>query len=203
VIEDKALSIKGFLEKHNILPRPDEDPSSEPEAVTQARDALKSAEKTRDNVQSQLNNHKADLETDYGTASIFRALKDVCISKDSGEYTYEHCFLDRTKQNSKKGGASVQMGRFVRIGNVSVDEFSDSGEIVAAQKTSLEYANGQTCWNGPARSTTVILECGEENEVRKVNEDEKCVYSMVVGSPAACAGGEEEGDVAPRRKDEL
>jgi protein kinase C substrate 80K-H len=47
------------------------------------------------------------------------------------------------------------------------------------------------------------LECGEENEILKVTEDEKCVYSMVVTTPAVCPGGEEEGDVAPRRKDEL
>lgn len=197
------LSIKSFLEKNNILSKEDDQPSSEPKAVTEARDALKSAEGTRDNLQSQLRKHRSDLETDYGMASIFRALKGVCITKDSGEYTYEHCFLDRTKQNSKKGGLPVQMGKFIRIGSVSVDDVSETGEIVPVQKASLEYANGQTCWNGPARSTTVILECGEENEIQKVMEDEKCVYSMIVTTPAACPGGEAEGNVAPRQKDEL
>lgn len=202
-IEQKVLSIKGFLENSNILPKKDEDHSSESKAVTEARDALKSVEKTRDNIKSQLKKHRSDLETDYGAASIFRALKGICISKDSGEYTYEHCFLDRTKQNSKKGGLSVQMGKFVRIGSVSVDEVKETGEIVPVQKTSLEYANGQTCWNGPARSTTVILECGEENEIQKIMEDEKCVYSMIITTPAVCPGGEAEGNVAPRQKDEL
>lgn len=202
-IEQKVLSIKSFLEKNNIISKEDEQPSSEPKAVTEARDALKSAESTRDSLQSQLKKHKSDLKTDYGTASIFRALKGLCITKDSGEYTYEHCFLDRTKQNSKKGGLSVQMGKFVRIGSVSVDDFSETGEIISVQKTSLEYTNGQTCWNGPARSTTVILECGEENEIQKVMEDEKCVYSMIVTTPAACPGGEADGNVAPRQKDEL
>lgn len=202
-VEDKTSSIRGFLEKSNILPKPDDDPSSESKAVTEARDALKSAEKSRDSIRTQIKNHKNDLETEYGTASIFRALKDVCITKDSGEYTYEHCFMDQTKQNSKKGGASVRMGRFVRIGNVSVDEVDESGEIVPVERTTLEYANGQSCWNGPSRSTTVILECGEENEILKINEDEKCVYSMIVTSPAACPGREAEGDTAPRRKDEL
>ncbi|RJE27356.1 protein kinase C substrate [Aspergillus sclerotialis] len=202
-IEQKVLAIKGFLENNNILPKKDEDHSSESKAVTEARDALKSVENTRDNIKSQLKKHRSDLETDYGTASIFRALKGVCISKDSGEYTYEHCFLDRTKQNSKKGGLSVQMGKFVRIGSVTVDEVKETSEIIPVQKTSLEYANGQTCWNGPARSTTVILECGEENEIQKVMEDEKCVYSMIVTTPAVCPGGEAEGNVAPRQKDEL
>lgn len=202
-IEGKVISFRNFLENNNILPKAEEDPSSEPTAVTEARDALKASENTRDNIRSQIRDHKKDLQTDYGTASIFRALKDVCISKDVGEYTYEHCFLDRTKQNSKKGGMSVQMGRYVRIGNTSVDEVNEAGEIVAVEKTTLEYTNGQTCWQGPARSTTVILECGEENAIQKVLEDEKCVYSMIVTSPAVCPGGDAEGDVAPRRKDEL
>lgn len=202
-IERKVLSIKAFLEDNNILPKEDEDHASESKAVTEARDALKSVEKTRDEIKSQLKKHRSDLETDYGTASIFRALKGVCISKDSGEYTYEHCFLDRTKQNSKKGGLSVNMGKFVRIGSVSVDHVKETGEIVPEQKTSLEYANGQGCWNGPSRSTTVILECGEENEIQKIMEDEKCVYSMIVTTPAVCPGGEAEGNVAPRKKDEL
>ena len=168
-----------------------------------AREALQSAQKTAGETQTQLRNHRADLEIDYGPASIFRTLKGECISRDAGEYTYEHCFLDQTKQNSKKGGASLRMGKFERIGQVSVEETNEAGEIVSVERTSLEYARGQTCWNGPARSTKVILECGEENAILKVAEDEKCVYSMVVSTPAVCAGGEEEGEVAPRRKDEL
>lgn len=197
------LSIKTFLEKHNIIHTKEVDSSTESKAVTEAREALKAAESTRDTYRTQIRNHRADLETDYGPASVFRALKEVCITKDSGEYTYEHCFLDRTRQNSKKGHQSVQMGRFIRIGSVDVDEVNDAGEIVPVHKTALEYANGQGCWNGPSRSTTVVLECGEENEIRKVSEDEKCVYSMLVTTPAVCPGGEVEGDGAPRRKDEL
>ncbi|KAA8642130.1 hypothetical protein EYZ11_008973 [Aspergillus tanneri] len=202
-IEDKAVSIRGFLEDNGILAKSTEGSHSESKAVAEARDVFTAAQKTVEDLQSQLRDHQSDLKTDYGTASVFRALKGVCISKDAGEYTYEHCFLDQTKQKQKKGGSSVRMGSFTRIGTITVDELTEAGEIIAVQRTSLEYANGQTCWNGPARSTTVILECGEENEILKIAEDEKCVYSMVVTSPAVCPGGEEEGNGAPRGKDEL
>ncbi|KAI9924120.1 hypothetical protein MW887_007360 [Aspergillus wentii] len=202
-IEDKVISIRGFLEENGFLSKKEDSSSSESKAVTEARDALKSSEKSRDELHKQMREHKADLETDYGTGSVFRALKGLCITKDAGEYQYEHCFLDKTKQNSKKGGASARMGQFVRIGTVSIDELNESAEMVPVERTSLEYANGQTCWNGPARSTTVILECGEQNEILKIMEDEKCVYSMIVTTPAVCPGGEGEGNVAPRSKDEL
>ncbi|RAK76034.1 putative protein kinase C substrate [Aspergillus fijiensis CBS 313.89] len=202
-IETKVVSVRGFLEENGILPKKDEPTTSESKVVSDARDAVKSAEKSLEDSRRQLETHKSDLETDYGLASIFRALKGVCISKDFGEYTYEHCFLDQTKQIPKKGGGSMRMGKYSGIGSVSVDVLDESGDIIPEEKVALHYTNGQTCWNGPARSTTVVLECGEENEILKVAEDEKCVYSMLVTSPAVCPGGEEEGNAAPRSKDEL
>ncbi|KAE8349243.1 glucosidase II beta subunit-like protein-domain-containing protein [Aspergillus coremiiformis] len=189
-IEDKVLAIRGFLEKNGVLPPKDEDSASESKAVTEARDAVNAARKSIDDMKNQIKDHKEDLDTDYGVGSIFRALKDVCIQKDAGEYTYEHCFFDQTKQIPKKGGPTSRMGSFERIGSVTIDELNESGEIVPEQRISLEYAKGQTCWNGPARSTTVVLQCGEENEILKVAEDEKCIYSMLVNTPAACPGGE-------------
>lgn len=202
-VEDKVHLIKGLLEENGILAPEAGDTSSESQAVVEARNALASSQGTLRELQNNLKNHKEDLEKDYGPASIFRALKDKCVSKDSGEYAYEHCFLSKTKQNPKKGGASALMGNFVGFGTVGVDEVDESGEIVPVAKMTLEYANGQKCWNGPTRSTTVILECGEKDEIVKVMEDAKCVYSMIVNTPAVCEGGEAEGNVAPRQKDEL
>ncbi|RDK40448.1 hypothetical protein M752DRAFT_277735 [Aspergillus phoenicis ATCC 13157] len=201
-IEGKVLFVRGLLEDNGILPKAAETSTSESKVVSEAREAVKSAEKELGDKQKQLKDHKSDLETDYGVGSIFRALKGVCISKDSGEYTYEHCFLDQTKQIPKKGGGSTRMGKYTGIGSVSVDVLNEAGEIVPEDRVTLQYANGQGCWNGPARSTTVILTCGEEDAILKVAEDEKCVYSMHVTSPAVCPGGD-EGATAPNRKDEL
>ncbi len=50
----------------------------------------------------------------------------------------------------------------------------------------MKYDNGQYCWNGPARSTTVVLACADSDVIRKVVEEEKCVYRMDVGTPAVC-----------------
>lgn len=202
-IEGKILSTKRYLEENDILPKPNEDSSSESKAVTAARDALKEAQDSLTSLKNKLRDQRADLEQDYGTASIFRALKGVCVSQDAGEYTYEHCFLESTKQNQRKGSNSVSMGRFSHVGTTTVEEVNEAGEVIHIEKTVIEYTRGQSCWNGPNRSTKVILECGEENQILKTAEEEKCVYSMLVTSPAVCSGGEEAGNGAPRSKDEL
>lgn len=190
------------MEKNGFLSKKTEESGPESQAVKDAREALKAEEKSLGEIRKQLRNRREDLEINYGPTSIFRALKGVCISRDAGEYTYEQCFLDQTKQNSKKGGGSMRMGNFQRIGSTTIEEVNEAGEIVTVERMTLEYARGQTCWNGPARSTKVVLECGENNEILKVSEDERCVYSMIITTPAVCAGGEEEGG-APRVKDEL
>ncbi|KAJ5747217.1 uncharacterized protein N7511_008913 [Penicillium nucicola] len=202
-IEDKVILAKSFLEESGIVAKTDEDSSSESKAVTQARDALKSAQDSVTVLKNKLRDQRADLETDYGPSSIFRALKGVCITQDAGEYTYEHCFLQSTKQNQRKGGSSVAMGKFSHVGTTSVEEINEAGEVISVEKTVIEYTRGQSCWNGPNRSTKVILECGEENKILKTAEDEKCVYSMRVTSPAVCVGGEDGANGAPRSKDEL
>lgn len=168
-----------------------------------ARESAEAARKTVSETQKQLRSSREDLEVDYGPSSIFRALQGRCVSRDAGEYTYQHCFLDQTKQDSKKGGGTMRMGKFERIGRMHVDEANEAGDIVAVERMTLEYARGQTCWQGPARSTKVILQCGEDDAILKVSEDERCVYSMVVTTPAVCTGGEDENGHAPRRKDEL
>lgn len=187
-LETRFQPIKELLEKSGILPPKLTDSVEETQAVTEARNALTAAQNSLEENQKNLREHRADLEKDYGPSSIFRPLKDKCISKDSGEYTYEHCFLDKTRQNSKKGGASVTMGRFERMGRVEVDEVDagNNNEIVRVGRTTLEYSNGQVCWNGPPRSTRVVLECGEEDEIVRVMEDERCVYSMVARTPVVC-----------------
>jgi len=66
----------------------------------------------------------------------------------------------------------------------------------------LFYENGQHCWNGPHRSTQIILACAEKDEIWKVAEQEKCVYRMEVGTPAVCESAAASGKAAPA-KDEL
>jgi protein kinase C substrate 80K-H len=129
-------------------------------------------------------------------------LKDTCVEKDSGEYTYEHCFLAHTTQKSKKGGGNTGMGNFAHMTSVTVDEELpvDGKGLGSGERIALKYENGQHCWNGPNRSTLVVLACAEKDEIWKIVEEEKCVYRMEVGTPAVCGV---EVQKAPVEHDEL
>lgn len=203
-IDNKIDAVRSFLISNGVIDDPEKQSSGdESKPVADARKAVKNANSDLNSARTKLNNHKSELEKDFGPDSVFRALKDTCITKDSGEYTYELCWFKETKQKSKKGGADSKMGKYARIGSITTDELSSTGEIVSVEKMALEYDNGQKCWNGPARSTTVIMECGENDELLKVMEDEKCVYSMLVATPAVCVEGETKGSEEKSEKDEL
>ena len=177
--------------------------SSESKAVTDARDRLKAAENEFTSTKNSLKSHEDDLVKDYGPGGVFRALKGRCVSQDSGEYTYELCWMDKTTQKSKKGGGDTGMGNFVRVERVHVDDEvpADGKGLGSGERLALKYENGQHCWNGPSRSTTVILACAEKDEIWKIAEEEKCVYRMEVGTPAACTSA--GNGKASREKDEL
>lgn len=203
-IDNKIDAVRSFLVSNGVLTDPEKESSGdESKPVADARKAVKNAKSELNSSRTKLTNHKSDLEKDYGPDSVFRALKDTCITKDSGEYTYELCWFKETKQKSKKGGGDSKMGKYNRISTITTDEVSSTGEIVSVEKMALEYDNGQKCWNGPARSTTVIMECGENDELLKVMEDEKCVYSMLVATPAVCADSISEVVEEGSTKDEL
>ncbi|KAK2848535.1 hypothetical protein FQN49_005629 [Arthroderma sp. PD_2] len=202
-IEDGLASLRSTLVSNGLLAgdSPDID-SNEPREVKDARDRVTTAQSSLNSKKSEIKRHKGDLEYDFGTDSVFRALKGECVSKDSGEYTYELCWMEKTKQKSKKGRGDTTMGNFDKISSIVVDEATPSGQIIQKTKVTLLYTNGQSCWNGPSRSTTVILECGENNELTKISEDEKCIYSMFVTTPAAC-GSPGKDEPENKGKDEL
>jgi protein kinase C substrate 80K-H len=175
------------LIENGLLARQDND-AGDSKAVQDARTRLNTVTSERDNRKRDISDNEADLLKDYGPDEVFRALASQCIETESGEYTYELCFMGHTMQKPRNGGSNTNMGNFDRIEMVVVDEEepADGKGLGSGERIALKFEDGAHCWNGPARSTTVILACAEKNEVWKVIEAEKCNYRMEVGSPAAC-----------------
>lgn len=199
-VHQKITDLRIMLVENGIL-ADNANSGSESKAVSDARSAFQNVNDDVGIKQSSLGDLRNDLSKDYGTDDIFRALKDTCFSKESGEYEYELCWLGGTKQKSKKGGGSTGMGNFVRFDKLFVDEEidKDGKGLGTGERTVLMYENGQNCWNGPNRQTTVVLGCAEKDEIWKVQEQEKCKYRMDVGTPIVC----EDAVKKEAKKDEL
>ncbi|KAI9805478.1 MAG: hypothetical protein M1825_000729 [Sarcosagium campestre] len=205
-INEKLQALRTLLVENGIL-APSSGKGDTP-ALSAARTALDTANTGLNSKRDSLSKAREDLDKDYGADDVFRGLKDQCVSKDSGEYTYEMCWMSRTTQKSKKGGGSTGMGNFVRIDKTYADDDlpADGRGLGSGERVALRYENGQHCWNGPARSTFVVLACAEKDEIWKVVEEEKCVYRMEVGTPAVCDIRATESEVeagSQIRKDEL
>ena len=54
-------------------------------------------------------------------------------------------------------------------------------------KTVMKFQHGTRCWQGPDRSCDVKMQCGIKEEIISVDEPSRCVYTMVMTSPSACA----------------
>jgi len=139
-------------------------------AAEEARRLLREREDAKSSIQRKIDELKALTTTDFGPESELMELYDKCFEFKHNQYVYEFCGFKEAKQ--KEGGRSTSLGRF---------------EKYDADQKALRYANGQTCWNGPARSLSVMLECGADNVILGVDEPGKCVYTMRFATPAVCS----------------
>ena len=48
------------------------------------------------------------------------------------------------------------------------------------------YEHGVQCWNGPQRSTRVVMRCGLRNALVASTEPNRCEYKFVFETPALC-----------------
>ncbi|KAG0166326.1 hypothetical protein DFQ28_001547 [Apophysomyces sp. BC1034] len=167
------------------------------EAEVQAgSEELEAARKTHKDLQSQIQDKEDklkevtdELEKDYGHENEWLKLKDVCVEKNEGEYTYSLCVLGDAYQKSNRDGMRTNLGRF--------ETFDDNYR-------KHMHTRGTRCWNGPERSVHAFFECGSETEILEVTEPEKCEYHFRMRSPALCASGQEEAQPEPvHRHEEL
>ena len=162
----------------NAAEEPDEFDEETREAVNKAEAARSEYEDARSkvkNIDESIEHLKENLETDFGPHQEFAALKGKCFEYNDDEYTYKICPFDYCSQKGKGGGGETRLGKW--------ENFEEDGQDMYAR---MKYGGGQACWNGPARSTVVHLQCGLEEKVVSVNEPSKCTYEMVFETSAVC-----------------
>ncbi|XP_055332007.1 glucosidase 2 subunit beta-like [Paramacrobiotus metropolitanus] len=175
---------------------PDEDKM--PDYSPETRQLIDTAEKARKDFTEfdlrvfKLNEEKTAikkwLDNDYGPDFVFAALEDTCHEYTDREYTYKLCPFDRVTQKSKDGGSETGLGKWGNWENGYKE---------------MKYTDGARCWNGPARSTKVILECGGENQLISASEPNRCEYQMTFRTPAVCTEPTQNGTEHLGLHDEL
>ncbi|EJT78050.1 hypothetical protein GGTG_03153 [Gaeumannomyces tritici R3-111a-1] len=202
-LHSKLLGLRVWMIENGLLA--DNPNQGESHIIKAAREALDAVSNDISNKRNSLSTEQTEIAKDFGTDDVFRALKDKCVSVESGEYEYELCWMDKTTQKSKKGHGNTSMGNFDKLdfGDADEEERADGKGLGRGRRVVLRYENGQHCWNGPSRRTDVWLACAEKDELWRVSEAEKCVYRMEVGTPAVCEDSKAAPGDGARAKDEL
>ncbi|KAF8528686.1 glucosidase II beta subunit-like-domain-containing protein [Gautieria morchelliformis] len=153
------------------------------DGTSQARAAYNEAESKFNAAKDNLRDEQDELAElfdpqGFGIQGEWKKLQGLCLSKDTGEYTYEVCLFGAATQ---KSGAHHNLGSF---SSWSTDPNIEPGE--PRYYEIQHYTGGAQCWNGPQRSVTLHLSCGTENQILTIEEPEKCEYHLTATTPALC-----------------
>jgi len=164
---------------------PEEEVKEEPKYDAQTQhliNAANAARKAYDDIDSELRDVKREIinlkkvvELDYGENHEFGPLHGQCFEYTDNEYTYKMCAFDYCSQRGKHGGSETRLGNWEEWKGPEGDRYSK-----------MKFSGGQGCWNGPARSSLIHVECGTDNQLTAVSEPNRCEYEMKFTTPAAC-----------------
>ncbi|KAM7377375.1 hypothetical protein PAMA_013928 [Pampus argenteus] len=136
--------------------------------------SLKKVEESYDTVNMEISDLQKKLAIDYGTDWEFLFLNSQCYQLKVYEYTYTLCPFNQITQKNT-AGTEVLLGKWGMWAGTPKNQYSQ-----------MVYENGEPCWQGGSRSTTVTLTCGAETALRSVKEPSKCQYIMDFQTPVAC-----------------
>ena len=142
------------------------------DSAEEAKIAFDAIDGKKQDLENKVKEAKKFLEMDFGEDSEYLKLWQNCVEYTDREYTYKLCPFEKVTQRSKSGGRETSLGTW---GNWQGTDYSV-----------MKYLGGETCWNGPARSTTVNLVCGTEERILSVSEPNKCEYAMSLAVPLVC-----------------
>ncbi|CAG9853820.1 unnamed protein product [Phyllotreta striolata] len=143
--------------------------------ANQARRDFQDVERQVRDIESEINDIQSYLTKDFGYEEEFAPLEGQCFEYDDHEYTYRLCPFDRATQQPKSGAAETRLGSWGQWSGPESNKYEQ-----------MTYDKGQSCWNGPTRSTIVRISCSSENKILSVSEPNKCEYLFDFVTPSAC-----------------
>ncbi|XP_021938600.1 glucosidase 2 subunit beta [Zootermopsis nevadensis] len=171
--EDEEEEEEG--EKTEEIPKYDEETQRLIDEASKARSDFEEADRALRDVQREIRQIEESLEKDYGVEEEFAPLDGECFEYTDFEYTYKLCPFDQVTQRPKSGGADTRLGTWNNWVGPEDDKYLE-----------MMYDKGQSCWNGPQRSTRVKMRCSTENTVTSVSEPNRCEYVFEFETPSIC-----------------
>nr|CAD7577821.1 unnamed protein product [Timema californicum] len=156
-------------------PKYDDETQAIIDEANRAREAYEEADRVSRDVAREIKQLQEALEKDVGEDDEFAPLAGECFELTDTEYTYKLCPFDQVTQRSKSGGVETRLGAWGSWVGPGDNKYH-----------MMLYDRGQSCWNGPQRSTHVRLNCGTESAVTSVSEPNRCEYFMEFSTPGAC-----------------
>ncbi|KAI9531425.1 hypothetical protein NQZ68_040898 [Dissostichus eleginoides] len=144
------------------------------QAAEREASSLKKVEEAYDTINMEISDLRKKLAIDYGPDWEFLFLNSQCYQLNVYEYTYNLCPFNQVTQKST-AGTEVSLGRWGMWAGTPKNPYSQ-----------MVYENGEPCWQGGSRSTTVTLTCGTETALCGVKEPSKCQYIIDFQTPVAC-----------------
>uniref|UniRef100_A0A5S6QRP4 Glucosidase 2 subunit beta n=1 Tax=Trichuris muris TaxID=70415 RepID=A0A5S6QRP4_TRIMR len=144
-------------------------------AADEARNKYHEILDNKATIERDIKDIKALLSIDFGPDSALLPLHKECFEVKDTQYTYKLCLFDEAFQISLNDGHRISLGRW--------------GKWIESSSTGVRkqlYENGQSCWNGPMRTTTVVMECGSDSALRSATEPSMCEYTLTFRTPAVC-----------------
>ncbi|KAK3752230.1 hypothetical protein QZH41_012236 [Actinostola sp. cb2023] len=177
------INISDVLDAELKMPEYDEETKTKIEVQSvvrqymadNARKDYDNADSEKKNIEREINDIDQVLEGDFGDHDEFSPLSGQCFELTDREYTYKLCPFDKATQQPKNGGSDTSLGTWGEWTGEPHNKYMR-----------MKYKGGQSCWNGPDRSTEVVLSCGSDNELTSVSEPSRCEYRMEFKSPAVC-----------------
>ena len=155
-------------------------------AARSARSAADAASATLRDLESKLDDATVNLARYVGPRAEFAHMIGACYEAEVDKYAYSVCPFAEAKQDSTRLGTMTPL----------VANPNDPSEV----PSTFSFVAGESCWNGPKRSMTVRLACGDATRLGGVTEPSRCEYAATLETPAACDEREAEALEAELRE---
>ena len=174
-VDQSLRSVADEMDQHHVRPEAEE-----------ARGALSELEQEEAQFKSKMARSEKLVALDFGTNATLIHLLNKEFTLQVGEHLYKLRPFEGCEQGSTSLGKYTGW-KALQEGSADVPQEINEGRAVPKPSILMTFENGQRCYQGTIRSTSVFMRCGAGDALIQVYEPEVCRYVFLFRTPVACA----------------